>query len=188
MGQADIQHQILDDLRKLPARLQLQIQELVHAMVTSMSTRVSQHELLRFEVDNPLTPPGTYPADSEFSVSADAEPDTIMNMIRDLITEGQILQARRLAAEGAERFPEYEELRKARRILSGGGSSVSSGPPAPRMNEELEWLSRPPDWARGKWVALIGKEAVAVSENLAELAASVRQMNLPREPLVHRID
>ena len=111
-----------------------------------------------------------------------------MSAIRNLVSEGQVLKARHLAAEGANRFPSHEELRKAHKVLNCGGSAVSAGSTVPGMGEEIEWLNRPPDWARGKWVALIGREVVAASENLAQLAAEVQQMDLPREPLVHRID
>ncbi len=54
--------------------------------------------------------------------------------------------------------------------------------------EELEWLRNPPESVRGKWVALVGNEMVAAAEALAEVMESVKSMNLPKIPLVHRVD
>ena len=54
--------------------------------------------------------------------------------------------------------------------------------------EELEWLRDPPESARGKWVALVGNQVVATAEALAEVMESLKSMNLPKTPLVHRVD
>lgn len=55
-------------------------------------------------------------------------------------------------------------------------------------SEEFEWLRNPPESARGKWVALIGSEMVAMGEALAEVMESLKTMNLPKTPLVHRVE
>lgn len=185
MGQPAIRNQILDDLEKLPAELQRRVQEIVHAMVLSAQDPSAPHEVLRFTVDDPLTAPRP-PRHSE--LRHDAPPEEILDEIRLLIADGQILLARRLAVEAADRFPDHEEIRQARHVLNDGKAAVGSRGPEPSTNEEFEWLRNPPEWARGKWVALVGNEAVATADELSELVASLKTMKLPKQPLVHRIE
>ncbi len=75
---------------------------------------------------------------------------------------------------------------------SDGGSrpeaTVGSRGNEPSTDEEFEWLRSPPQWARGKWVALLGSEAIASADTLAELVEALKPMELPRQPLVHHID
>ena len=61
------------------------------------------------------------------------------------------------------------------------------GPQGP-THEEFEWLKGTPEWAAGKWVALVGAEAVASSDSHDELMETLATMDLPKLPLVVRID
>ena len=45
-----------------------------------------------------------------------------------------------------------------------------------------------PEWAAGKWVALVGSEAVASSDRHDELMDILATMDLPKLPLVVHID
>lgn len=185
MGQPAIRDQILDELDKLPAELQQRVQELVHAMVVAAKGSGARPEVARFAIDDPLaTPLPPRPAD----LRSHARPEDVLDELRSLIADGQVVSARRLAVEAAARFPEHEEIRQARRILNDGKATVGSRGPEPSTDDEFEWLRRPPEWARGKWVALVGKEAVAVADDLTDLVESLKTMDLPKRPLVHRID
>jgi len=185
MPQPAIRDQILDDLEKLPAELQRRVQELVHAMVVAAQVSAARHEILRFAVDDPLAAPRP-PRPSD--LPSEAGPEDVLDEIRALISDGQIVAARRLAIEAAARFPGHDEIRQARRVLNDGKATVGTRGPEPSTDEEFEWLRRPPEWASGKWVALVGKEAVAASDDLAQLVESLKTMDLPKQPLVHRID
>ncbi|MCP4660463.1 MAG: hypothetical protein GY856_34105 [bacterium] len=109
--------------------------------------------------------------ESLFSGAAPSE--TILAEIRSLISAGDVLAARELAAEAAGRFPEDAELRNAQRILCDGKSYVIPGKRGPSRREEFKWLRNPPACYRGKWVALVGREVVASAETLKEVLASL---------------
>ena len=121
------------------------------------------------------------------AVPPDAQADEILYRIRTLLTD-QSIAARRLAIEGAARFPEHEGLQNARRILVDGKAKVGSGDPEPSTKEEFDWLRSPPQSVRGKWVALVGDKLVASAETLAKLTDALRSKKLPKPALVHRID
>ncbi len=114
------------------------------------------------------------------------DPEALLALTLEHIRESRILLARQVAAEGTTRFPDHAELRNADRILSGGQATPHPGT-EPNTDEEFEWLRNPPAWVRGKWVALVGRKAIAVADTLAEVMASIRAMDLPKKPLVHRI-
>ena len=114
------------------------------------------------------------------------DPDALLALIRELISEGRILQAREVAAKGAERFPGHAELANANRVLAVGRATPHPGT-EPSTDEEFEWLRDPPAWAYGKWVALVGREAVAVADTLAEVMDTIRSADLPKKPLVHHL-
>ena len=125
----------------------------------------------------------------EPGMAQDADPDKVVEQILARLGKGLYLPARDLAREAAARFPGHARLQKLWWSFDNRGKSwVAPGGPEPSRAKEFEWLRHPPEWARGKWVALVGSEAVAVGETLREVAESVRSQNLSRRPLVHRID
>ena len=106
-----------------------------------------------------------------------------------LLEKDLYLPARNLAVQAVERFPDHRRLKTIWKVFDTGGKSwVAPGGSEPSRREELEWLRQPPDWARGKWVALAGSEVVAVADSLKEVADSVRAQKLAKQPLVHRVD
>jgi hypothetical protein len=83
----------------------------------------------------------------------------------------------RPACEGCRLNRGLNEWTVRRRPASGQGRS-----------EEFEWLRNPPESARGKWVALVGGEMIAAGEALADVLELLKSMDLPKSPLVHRVD
>lgn len=118
-------------------------------------------------------------------VTAEAAVERILGLLeKDLY-----LPAREVAAQAIERFPDHPRLKTIWRVFDNRGKArIAPGGPEPDLEEQFEWLRNPPDWAHGKWVALVGSEVVAVGETLREVAASARSQKLARTPLVHRID
>ena len=115
--------------------------------------------------------------------------EVAVERILALLEKDLYLPARDLATKALERFPNHPRLKAISRVFNPKGRSwIAQGGPEPGRGEEFEWLRNPPEWARGKWVALVGSEAVAVGETLKEVAESVRGQELSRRPLVHRID
>jgi hypothetical protein len=125
--------------------------------------------------------------EKDSAIPSDAQPDEILDRIRALLTDHSLL-ARRLAEEAAARFPEHAGIRQAKRILNDGKATVGSGGPEPGTADEFDWLRHPPESARGKWVALVGREMVAAADTLAELMGDLRSQKLPKPALVHRIE
>lgn len=115
--------------------------------------------------------------------------DTAAERILVFLEKDLYLPARDLASEAIARFPDHPRLKLIWRVFDNRGKSwIAPGGPEPSRDKEFEWLRHPPEWARGKWVALVGSEAVAVGDTLKEVAESVRSQDLARRPLVHRID
>lgn len=129
------------------------------------------------------------PRRDEPGIPLNADPDKVAEQILARLGQGLYLPARDLAREAAARFPSHARLQKLWWSFDNRGKSwVASGGPEPGRAREFEWLRHPPEWARGKWVALVDSEAVAVGDTLREVAESVRSQNLSRRPLVHRVD
>ena len=83
--------------------------------------------------------------------------EAAVHRIREVLADGFYTRARDLAREAAERFPEHDEVQKLWWSFDPRGKSrIASGGAQPSRHEEFEWLRCPPEWARGKWVALIG--------------------------------
>ncbi len=115
--------------------------------------------------------------------------DIAAERILALLEADLYLPARELAAQATERFPDDLRLKTIWKVFDTGDKSwIAPGGPEPSRRKELEWLRQPPEWARGKWVALVGSEAVAVGESLKEVADAVRAQELANQPLVHRVD
>jgi len=105
-----------------------------------------------------------------------------------LLDEDRFSTARRMTAEALARFPDNRRVRGAWGIFDNKNKArVSPMGAQPSRREEFAWLRNPPEWAHGKWVALVGSEAVAVAETLAEVLEILNSKTLPRQPLVHRI-
>jgi len=110
-----------------------------------------------------------------------------MDQIRTLISECYP-RAQRLASEAVSRFPDSKEIASADRVLNSPTGPVGTAPPEPATDEELEWLRHPPEALRGKWVALSGREVLAVAEKLGDLVQTLRSHDPREKALVHRIE
>ena len=123
------------------------------------------------------------------SLEPDADPDAVVDEILALLGKERFRSARRLAAEALAQFPDHARLRRAWAIFDNRGKAkISPLGPQGSTHEEFEWLKRTPEWAAGKWVALVGSEAVASSDTHGELMDTLATMDLPKLPLVVRID
>ncbi len=116
-------------------------------------------------------------------------PEATVERILALLRDDLYLPAHRLAAEALERYPDHHRVQWAWSIFERRGRSrIGKGGPEPGRDQEFEWLRSPPEWARGKWVALVGSEVVSAADTLAEVAAALHGRSFSRRPLVHRID
>lgn len=125
----------------------------------------------------------------EASLDGNADPDVIVDEILDLLSRERFRRARALASGAMARFPDHARVRGAWGIFDPKNKArPSSIGPQPSTREEFDWLKDPPEWARGKWVALVGAEAVATADTLDELMQALTSRDDPGAPLAVRID
>ncbi len=117
-------------------------------------------------------------------------PEAASERVLTLLGEGSYLSARRLAREALRRFPEHAGTRRIADVFEPRGKAAirPNGPRQPDRRQEFDWLRDPPEWARGKWIALVGAEVVAADESLEEVERKLRSLELGKQPLVHRVD
>ena len=121
-------------------------------------------------------------------LAPDDDPDSAIDKVMLLLDEDRFVTARQTAAEALVRFPDNRRVRGAWCLFDNRNKAkVSPMGAQPSTREEFAWLRDPPDWAYGKWVALIGAEAVAVADTAAEIREILKSITLPRPPLVHHI-
>ncbi len=110
----------------------------------------------------------------------------LLGDIRKLLHDGQIYDARRLAAEAVREHPEHTELHRTHEVLNVARSR--SGRPATGRSTraELDWLRDPPAALRGKWVAIIGRDVIGAADSLKELMADLPP-DLEQEPLAVQV-
>lgn len=119
-------------------------------------------------------------------LDSDSPADEILQTVRELLAIGRLTTARGLVARGLRRFPDHAELSKLSSFLDL--REAQSNPLVePSTSDEIDWLTDPPESARGRWVALIGRQVVAVADSARELKEALRSLDLAQRPLVHRV-
>lgn len=126
--------------------------------------------------------------EAESLPTSEAEADAVVDNILRLLSDERFQTARRVAREAIDRFPEHPRVRNAWRIFDTRANAIRRPGNEPSRSEEFNWLRNPPETARGKWVALVGKEMVAAADSLKELVESIRSLRLSSPPLVHHLD
>lgn len=111
------------------------------------------------------------------------EPLSAEDEIRALLAEGRIYEATKLLESAGDRVPADSNLR-----------TVLAPPQFRRVDErdvdrtpEFNWLRSHWDAYLGKWVALVGEDLVACSDDAEDLLAQLEGRRFDRRPLVHHI-
>lgn len=130
------------------------------------------------------------PRPAETAHGLDLEPgrpaNEVLDTVQDLLAIGRLKTARSLVERALRRFPDQPELGRLSRFLAL--REAKSNPLVePSTSEEIDWLTDPPENARGRWVALIGRQVVAMADSARELKKTLRSLDLARSPLVHRV-
>ncbi|MBI3732482.1 MAG: hypothetical protein HY259_03375 [Chloroflexi bacterium] len=100
-------------------------------------------------------------------------PEYYIRAVRLALEASAHLAARRLAAEGAERYRDHTELQKYARVLAPPRVTRSNLPPDPTIKANLEWLKANRDRYLGQWVALQGGKLLAAADHFDELIRQV---------------
>lgn len=111
------------------------------------------------------------------------QPD-IEQQIRSLLAEGQIWQAQELLKSAGDDVPVDPKLRE---VLSPARVLGRSPARDYDRSAEFHWLKTKSEEYQGKWVALVGENLVASSDDLQELLARLAQLRLGDRPLIHHL-
>lgn len=132
------------------------------------------------------TKSGKISSSGEVLLPPGAQPGDFFKLLRNLIEADQIHQARRLIHEAVRRFPSDREVRRAKTILVDGKAKPNPYS-QPTATAEIQWLANPPEEARGKWVALIGREVVGMADSVEELRESLSTQTFDQFPVVQHL-
>ena len=147
--------------------------------ISSQSSERTDSTVRRPTVREPETAHG-------LDLGADSPAEEVLETIRELLAIGRLKTARGLVERALRRFPDHPELGRLSGFLAV--REAKSNPLVePSTSDEIEWLSDPPENARGRWVALIGRQVVAMADSARELKKTLRSLDLARSPLVHRV-
>lgn len=111
------------------------------------------------------------------------QPMSLEDEVRAFLEEGRISEAKRLVESAGDELPAGSSLRK-----------IFAPPQFKNVDRrdvdrtlEFNWLKAYGPCYSGKWVALVGEELVACSEDLDKLLAALEDRSFERSPLVHHI-
>ena len=93
--------------------------------------------------------------------------------VRLALAAGAHLFARNLAALGAQRYPNHQELQVTSRVLAPPRVLRTDVPPDPSWRANRVWLSSHADEYRGQWVALQEGELLAFAATVGALRSQL---------------
>lgn len=108
------------------------------------------------------------------------------SLIRTLVERDQVSAARNVLNALPDEAFEEPQLLALKRVLAVPKVSKKGVADFDRSGE-YQWLREHGREYVGKWVAVEGDRLVAVAESLKELRGQLRDLNLAKPPLIHRI-
>ncbi|MBI3361975.1 MAG: hypothetical protein HY023_12800 [Chloroflexi bacterium] len=108
------------------------------------------------------------------SIKWEAHPaEDFVRAVRLALAAGAYLAARKLAEDGAAKFPEHPELRKMAWILGPPVVTVLHEPPDVTIRANHEWFARHATEYRGFWVAVRNGELAGTAKTFRELREKI---------------
>lgn len=133
------------------------------------------------QVRSPTAGKGRHPEVSEFANILSYPYATIL---RSLVEQGRILEARKLLDTAGDFVPQESKIRQ---VLAPPRVRKSEKKGADR-SAEFRWLKKNSSLYRGKWVALSGDRLVHHADSFKELIDYLDSLELAAKPLIHHID
>ena len=127
---------------------------------------------------------GAVPNVVNISQGAQLLPFPYLALLRSLVEQGRILDARNLLEIAGDAIPQDSGIRH---VLALPRVRKSSALGVDRSSE-FRWLKTNAEMFRGKWVALDGDSFIAYADSLKDLLAQLHASPPPRRPLIHRIE
>ena len=97
-------------------------------------------------------------------------PDEVIAAIQLALSTGAHTTARRLAASGAERYPDRPDLQKYARILAPPRLVQRGLPTRPDLYANRDWTRQHAEQYRGQWIALRDGQLLAAADSFEALA------------------
>lgn len=116
-----------------------------------------------------------------------ATPAQELAAIRELLSQGQLKDARVLIERARKQFPENEELHALHKITAPRRAARSPVTHPPR-DREVRWLAEHRHDYKGRWVALNGRELLAVAETMKQLLSALSALEVQGSPLIHKVE
>jgi hypothetical protein len=114
-----------------------------------------------------------------------ADEEEAIKLLGRLIGESAVEEARALAREAAQRWPDSPRVQKWAYVLEPAKARVVPGPPAPPSDQERAWLRQHAHEYPGQWVALLGDQLIAANADLSKVLEAVKQTGREREVSLH---
>jgi Arc/MetJ-type ribon-helix-helix transcriptional regulator len=111
-------------------------------------------------------------------------PDDIVSDIDQALARGKAELARQLAMEGAERYPNHDELRKCARVLAPPKVTHVGRVQTPSTRASRDWFKAHWKDYIGQWVAVRDGHLVHASPSFDDLASHIDD---PQEMLVTKV-
>jgi hypothetical protein len=127
---------------------------------------------------------GAVPNEASLGQEAQVFPFPYLAVLRSLVEQGRILDARNLLEIAGDAIPQDSRIRH---VLAPPRVRKSSVLGADRSSE-FRWLKANAEVFRGKWVALDGDSLITYADSLKDLLAQLHASPPPRRPLIHRIE
>jgi len=115
-------------------------------------------------------------------------PETFLEEIHRIFESGTLRGVREVAAQGLELFPDHPELRRLHHALKPTRARTVPGYKLPPDRKDTyEWILEDGNREkyRGQWVAVLGTEVIAASQDFEEVQAELRSRSLPYLPLLY---
>jgi hypothetical protein len=107
-------------------------------------------------------------------------------LVRRLLERDEIVAARNVLDAVPLDISDQSEARRLKRLLAPPRVTVTRARDVDRTRE-FRWLRDHWQDYRGRWVAVDGDTVLASADSLKELRRTLKELNVTRPPLVHRI-
>jgi hypothetical protein len=114
-----------------------------------------------------------------------SDEEEVIKRLGQLLGEGAVEEARALAREAQQRWPDSPQVQKWAYVLEPAKARVVPGPPAPPWDKERAWLRQHAHEYPGQWVALLGDQLIAADADLSKVLDAVKQTGRESEALLH---
>ncbi|MDH4187341.1 MAG: DUF5678 domain-containing protein [Nitrospira sp.] len=111
----------------------------------------------------------------------------LLREINQLLSEGELPKAYRLLGEAIISGMRLSEPLKRLQDILSNQSVVSCETTTPVRTDEAAWVKANWNAYKGKWVAVLGDEAIASGDTFKEVLATVKELRPTQPPIIHHI-